>query len=240
LRMIFATDEGENEETEEGEGEGEGGLSLDEDRAGAGGSSSKAPKSAPATGSSEGVKWAVAPTAASSVAGKMWKCDKCCVPNPWEQAKCLARESAVPHTAQLAPALAPVTATGGSISSLGFTFGSPAAAVASGTGSFTFGAPESAAAPGATPFAGGFSFAAAAPVASPTTTGGFAFGVPAPAPANAASLAKAEAEADGETNAGSPAPSGAPKTSSALLMAKAYLTALELAVDQEEDMVDEI
>jgi hypothetical protein len=86
LRMIFATDEGENEETEEGEGEGEGegGLSLDENRAGAGGSSSKAPRSAPATGSSEGVKWAVAPTGASSVAGKMWKCDKCYVSNSWE------------------------------------------------------------------------------------------------------------------------------------------------------------
>jgi hypothetical protein len=39
------------------------------------------------------VKWAVAPTGACSVVGKMWKCDKCYVPNPWEQAKCLARAS---------------------------------------------------------------------------------------------------------------------------------------------------
>jgi hypothetical protein len=67
VRMVFATDEDEDADAEEGEG----GLSVDEDGAGAGGSSSKAPKSAPATGSWAGVKWAVAPTVASSVMGKM-------------------------------------------------------------------------------------------------------------------------------------------------------------------------
>jgi hypothetical protein len=73
VRMIFATDEDEDEDkdAEEGEGEGQGGLSVDEDGAGAEGSSSRAPKSAPATGSWAGVKWAVAPTVAGSVMGKM-------------------------------------------------------------------------------------------------------------------------------------------------------------------------
>jgi hypothetical protein len=77
VRMIFATDEDDADAKEgEGEREGEGGLSVDEDGAGAGGGSSKAPKSAPAAGSWAGVNWAVAPTGACSVAGKMWKCDK--------------------------------------------------------------------------------------------------------------------------------------------------------------------
>jgi hypothetical protein len=106
VRMTFATDEDEDEDAEEGEGEGEGGLSVDEVGAGAGpgGSSSKAPKSAPATGSWAGVKWAVALTGASSVAGKMWKCDKCYMLNSWEQAKCLACEFAATHSAGWAPA----------------------------------------------------------------------------------------------------------------------------------------
>jgi hypothetical protein len=92
VRMIFATDEDDNVDAEEGEGEGEGegGLSVDEDGVRAGdNNSSKAPKSAPATGSWACVKWAVAPTGASSVVDKMWKCDKCYVLNPWEQAKCV-------------------------------------------------------------------------------------------------------------------------------------------------------
>jgi hypothetical protein len=74
----------------------------------------------------------------------------------------------------------------------------------------------------------------------PTTTGGFTFSAPAPALAPAASLAKAEAEADGQTKAGSPAPPGVSKTSFALLTAKAYLTALELDADQEEDVGDKV
>jgi hypothetical protein len=61
VRMIFATDEDADADVEEGEVEGQGGLSVDEDGAGAGGSTSKALKSAPATGSWPGVKWAVAP-----------------------------------------------------------------------------------------------------------------------------------------------------------------------------------
>jgi hypothetical protein len=129
VRMIFAT--GEDEDAEEGEGEGEGGLSVDEDGAGAGGSCSKAPKSAPATGFWAGVKWAVAPTGASSVAGKMWKCDKCYMPNPWEQAKCLVRESATTHVAELAgPRSGPghcgrAVARGGLDSELGLYFRLP-------------------------------------------------------------------------------------------------------------------
>jgi hypothetical protein len=98
---------------------------------------------------------------------------------------------------------------------------------------------------------GGFSCGAAAATAAalatlPVTTGGFTFGAPAPVPvlapasAPAASLAKAEAEADGETKAGSPAPSGSLKTSSALLTAEAYLTALNLDSDQEEDLGNEM
>jgi hypothetical protein len=88
-----------------------------------------------------------------------------------------------------------------------------------------------------TTITGGFGFGAL-----PTTTGGFTFGAPGPvpAPAPATSLAKAEAEADGETKAGSPAPSGAPKTSSPLLTVKAYLTALKLDSDQEEDVGNEM
>jgi hypothetical protein len=90
VRMIFATDEDEDADADaeegEGEGEGEGGLSVDEDGAGAGagGSSSKVPKSASATGSWAGVKWTVAHTDASSVAGKRWKFDTGYVSNPWE------------------------------------------------------------------------------------------------------------------------------------------------------------
>jgi hypothetical protein len=109
VRMTFTTDEDEDEDAEEGEGEGEGGLRVNEDGAGAE-SSSKAPKSGPVTGSWVGVRWAVAPTGACSVVGKMWKCDKWYVPNPWEQEKCLPRKSAAPHAMGLAPALA---ATGG-------------------------------------------------------------------------------------------------------------------------------
>jgi hypothetical protein len=124
VRIIFATDEDADADAEEGKGEGVGGLRFDEAAAGAGtdGSSSKAPKRAPATGSLEGVKWAVAPTSACSVAGKMWKCSKCYVLNSWEQVKCLARESAAPHVVELAPAVTPDTAAApspaaGSISS---------------------------------------------------------------------------------------------------------------------------
>jgi hypothetical protein len=78
VRMIFAMDEDMDADADADaeEGEGEGGLSVDEDGAGAGGSSSKAAKSAPTTGSWAGMKWAVAPMGAGSVAGKMWKCDK--------------------------------------------------------------------------------------------------------------------------------------------------------------------
>jgi hypothetical protein len=56
VRMIFATDEDMDSDADAEEGEGEGGLSVNEDMARAGGSSSKAPKSAPATGSWAGVK----------------------------------------------------------------------------------------------------------------------------------------------------------------------------------------
>jgi hypothetical protein len=158
MRMILTTNEDMDSDADAEEGEGEGGLTVDEVGAGAGGSTSKAAKSAPATGSWAGMKWTVAPTGAGSMAGKMWKFDKCCVPNPWEQAKCLACESTAPHATELAPALAPAPA--GSISISGFTFGSPAAAATSSTHSFTFDAPAS----GAT---GGFTFDAPDPAPTP-------------------------------------------------------------------------
>jgi hypothetical protein len=105
VHMIFATDEDEDEDADPEEGEGEGGRSADENEAGAKGSSSKASRSASVTGSWAGVKWAVKPTGA-------WKCDKCYVPNPWEQAKCLAGKSAATHAAGLAAALAPAAGHG--------------------------------------------------------------------------------------------------------------------------------
>jgi hypothetical protein len=73
VRIIFANDKDDDADADAEEGEGENededesGLSGDEDGAGASGSSCKAQKSAPATGSSEGVKWAVAPAAGHDV-----------------------------------------------------------------------------------------------------------------------------------------------------------------------------
>jgi trimeric autotransporter adhesin len=130
-----------------------------------------------------------APTAAASsgfgeqfkAAAGSWRCDSCCVTNTADKVKCVACETRNPAApAEAAAAAGPTVASSGSISSSGFSFGVPAAAlvqsssssntgISSGNTGFSFGgaftAPSFSTAPAAAA-PGGFTFAPAAVAAA--------------------------------------------------------------------------